>query len=77
MDDGLIDLLRSREASVQSEPARLFAQGERVRLTEAPFTGIEGIYQMPEGERRVLVLIEIMSRPVTVRVIPTSLRKAG
>ncbi len=77
VDDGLIDLLRSREASVQSEPARLFAQGERVRLTEAPFTGIEGIYQMPEGERRVLVLIEIMSRPVTVRVIPTSLRKAG
>ncbi len=77
VDDGLIELLRSQEALVQAEPARLFAQGERVRLMEAPFAGVEGIYQMPDGERRVMVLIEVMSRPVTVRVLPCSLRKVG
>ena len=50
---------------------------ERVRLTEAPFAGIEGIYQMADGERRVMVLIEILSKPVAVRVAPASLRKAS
>jgi transcriptional antiterminator RfaH len=77
MDDGLIELLRMQEASVQAEPERLFKPGERVRLTKAPFAGIEGIYQMADGERRVMVLIEILCKPVAVRVAPASLRKAN
>ena len=77
VDDGLIELLRTQEALVQTDPARLFKPGERVRLTEAPFAGIEGIYQMADGERRVMVLIEILSKPVAVRVAPASLRKAS
>ena len=77
VDDGLIELLRTQEASVQTEPERLFKTGERVRLTEAPFAGIEGIYQMADGERRVMVLIEILSKPVAVRVAPAGLRKAS
>lgn len=77
VDDSLIDLLRMREASVQGEPARLFKYGERVCLTEVPFTGIEGIYQIADGERRAMVLIEILSKQVAVRVSPASLRKVG
>jgi transcriptional antiterminator RfaH len=32
---------------------------------------------MADGERRVMVLIEILSKPVAVRVAPVSLRKAS
>jgi transcriptional antiterminator RfaH len=77
MPSGLIELLRMQEASVQAEPERLFKPGERVRLTKASFAGIEGIYQMADGERRVMVLIEILSKPVAVRVAPANLRKAS
>ncbi|KDB08756.1 transcriptional acivator RfaH [Burkholderia sp. lig30] len=77
VDDGLIEFLQTQEASVQVEPERLFKRGERVHLTEAPFAGVEGIYQMADGERRVMVLIELLSKPVTVRVAPAGLRKAG
>ena len=77
VDDSLIELLRTQEASVQAEPERLFKPGERVRLTEMPFADIEGIYKMADGERRVMVLIEILSKPVAVRVAPASLRKAS
>ena len=52
-------------------------QGERVRLTEGPFAGIEGIYQMADGERRAIVLIELLSKQVRVRVAPANLRKVG
>lgn len=74
--DGLIQQLRILEVAVKSEPQRLFTPGERVLLTESPFTGIEGIFQMSEGESRVMVLIELLSKPVAVRVSPASLRKA-
>ncbi len=77
VDDALIEFLRSQEASVQTKPERLFTPGERVRLTEGAFAGIEGIFQLAEGERRVMVLIELMSKPVSLRVPAASLRKLG
>ena len=77
VNDQLITLLQEQEASVQASPERLFNPGERVRLTDAPFVDVEGIFQMADGERRVMVLIEILSRQVAVRVSPASLRKVG
>lgn len=77
MADSLVEALRAQEAAVQAVPERLFKPGERVRLTEAPFGGIEGIYQMADGERRVMVLIELLSKQVQVRVAPANLRKLG
>lgn len=76
-DDDLIELLRAQEASLQSEPERLFKPGERVRLATAPFADINGVYQMTDGERRAMVLIEILSKPVIVRVPPNDLRKSS
>lgn len=60
--DSLVEALRMQEASLQVELERLFKPGKRVRLTEAPFAGIEGSYQMADGERRVMVLIELLSK---------------
>ena len=75
IDDGLIERLRAHEAARSTNPEPLFRTGERVRLTEAPFAGIEGIYQMADGESRVMVLIEFLTRPVVARVAAGSLRK--
>ena len=77
IDDALIDLLRAQESSVLAEPERLFKPGERVQLTEGPFGGIEGIYQMADGDRRVMVLIELMSKKVAVPVMAGNLRKVA
>lgn len=77
LDDRLIELLRMQETLTQSKPERLFKRGEQVLLTEAPFNGIEGIYQIADGQHRAMVLIEFLSRPITVRVSSAGLRKAG
>lgn len=73
--DALVDFLRERDAVGRERPQRLFAVGDKVRLTAEPFAGIEGIYQMQDGERRVMVLIELLSKPLTVRVALTELTK--
>lgn len=77
VDERLIDILKSREAVAQGQLQRLFTSGETVRLTEGAFAGIEGIYQMPDGESRVMVLIELLSKPVSLSVPTTSLQKVG
>lgn len=77
VSDSLVEALRAQEAAAQAEPERLFKPGERVRLTLVPFAGIEGIYQMADGERRVMVLIELLSKQVQVRVAPANLRKVA
>lgn len=77
VSDSLVEALRAQEASVQAEPEQLFNPGESVRLTEAPFAGIEGVYHMADGERRVMALIELLSKQVRVRVAPASLCKVG
>jgi len=77
VDDQLIELLKQQEQTHHTQPQRLFAAGDRVLLTDGPFAGIEGLYQMQDGERRVMVLIEMMSKPAPLRVSPSSLRKIG
>jgi transcriptional antiterminator RfaH len=75
VDDALITLLRGHEELVQAEPESLFKSGERVSITSGAFTDIEGIYQMTDGDRRVMVLIELMSKPVKISVAPSVLQR--
>jgi transcriptional antiterminator RfaH len=75
VDDALIALLRGHEESAQAEPDRLFKTGERVRITSGAFADIEGIYQVADGDQRVMVLIELMSKPVKISVAPSAIQK--
>lgn len=75
--DRLIELLRTHQASVQTESECLYKQGEHVCLTDAPFASFDGIFQMTDREHRVMVLIEILSNPVAVHVAQASFRKAS
>lgn len=77
VDERLIELLRAQEAAMQSKAEPLFTPGERVRLTEGAFAGIEGVFQVADGERRVMVLIELLSKPVTLSVSAAGLRKVS
>lgn len=77
VDNGLIDVLKARERVVRAHPKRLFELGDRVLITEAPFNDIEGIFETAAGERRAMVLIELLSRQVHVKVSPAALRKVS
>jgi len=77
VDDALIALLKSREQSFQSEPERMFDQGTPVRIMDGPFADIDAVYQIPDGERRALVLIEILNKPVSLLVDLASLCRTG
>jgi transcriptional antiterminator RfaH len=77
ISDGLVQGLRARQEIMLTHPQRLFNPGDRVVVTEGAFAGIEAVYQMTDGERRVMVLIELLSKPVRLSLEPVMLRKVG
>lgn len=74
LPDACVEALQGmQQAGVQ----RLFEPGERVAITRGPFAGLEGIYQLADGEARALVLIELMNQPQKIRLAVETLRKAA
>lgn len=71
--DELVDILRSREETLPAE--RLFDSGDRVRVAQGPFAGIEAIYQTSDAEQRSMILIDILSKTVSMRIETAALRK--
>jgi len=74
---GLVEMLRTQEAVLRGQPQRHFIQGERVELKSSAFAGMEAIYQISNGERRGLILIELLNKSVQMSVAPSTLRKVG
>lgn len=75
--DALVSALQNQVHDLHETPKALFEPGARVQVTRGPFAGIEGLYQMTDGERRVMVLIELMSKPVLLPLAPSALRKVS
>jgi len=76
IDDELIADIRIQSNSAEVQ-LRHFNPGEQVVVTDGPFVGVEAIYQMPDGEGRVMVLLNILSKLVKLRVSPASIRKVN
>ncbi len=47
---------------------------DAVKVTAGPFKGLEGIYQQADGTQRVLVLMQLFSKPQTISLPVTDVR---
>lgn len=74
LPDGCVDALQHASRLRHRQP---FAPGERVAIASGPFAGLEGIYQLPDGEARALVLVELMSQPQRLALAVEMLRKVA
>ena len=75
VDEVLVSVLKLTEENQPERLQKMFTEGDKVQLTHGAFAGLEGIYQMADGESRAMVLIEILSKPVRIAVGPAELRK--
>lgn len=77
VDEALIDMLREREAWQGEQPKSLFNEGAKVVITKGAFAGLQAIYQMNDAEGRAMVLLDLLSKPVAMKVEAASLHKVG
>ena len=75
VDSQLIDLIRFREVNHTTQP--MFAPGDHVVVANGPFAGLEAVYRTTDAERRSMILLEMLSKPVHMRIDTANLRKAG
>ncbi len=75
VDEALVSILKVAEENQTDRLQKMFTAGDKVQLTQGAFAGLEGIYQMADGESRAMVLIEILSKSVRIAVDPVELRK--
>lgn len=64
----LVQMLQTHESDRSQDVQTLFKSGDKVLIQEGPFAGLEAIYQMKDGEGRVMVLIELMSKPAQLKL---------
>jgi transcriptional antiterminator RfaH len=73
VDDALIIALREREQALPEQ--KLFQTGDAVTVRDGPFTGLKAIYQTTDAERRAMILLEILHKPVAVHIDAAQLIK--
>ena len=75
VDQDLVEALRNPKSNVCKQPKSLFTKGEKLQITKGPFSGLEAIYQLHDGESRAMVLINLLSKTVQLKISPTNLQK--
>ncbi len=75
--DEVMNALQQRTVSEfglhQDEP--LFTKGGAVRLTDGAFDGMEAVFVQPDGNRRVIILLDLLGKSNKVSVSLDSLAK--
>lgn len=69
--DEIMDALRLREdaeSGVHQDTSPLFCKGEQVKLSAGPLAGMEGVFVEEDGEKRVIVLLELLGHANKIRV---------
>ena len=62
--------------TLQSTVRPLFLPGDRLDVTDGPFRGLEAVYAEPDGEARVVVLMNLLGRLQRLSLPATSLSTA-
>lgn len=74
VSDTVIEALLNKP---QLDIAPLFETGTKIIIDSGPFAGLEGIYEMADGEARAFVLIEVISQPQKLSFGLDRLRRAA
>ena len=73
VSEALVNDIKAQSLHTDVQPH--FVPGQSVHITSGPFAGLQAVYQMANGEERVMVLLHILSKQVPLSVSPAHLRK--
>ncbi|MFA6312415.1 MAG: transcription/translation regulatory transformer protein RfaH [Sterolibacterium sp.] len=69
--DAVMDALRHREdaaSGLHQDKRPLFSPGEVVKLVDGPLAGMEGVFTEQDGDKRVILLLELLGKANKVTV---------
>jgi transcriptional antiterminator RfaH len=75
IDVTFIQLLQQHAQNIEMRPDKIFQAGDRILINEGPFSGIEAIFEIDDGESRAMVLIDLLSKSTRLKIPIASLSK--
>jgi len=69
--DTVMEALRQREdaaSGLHEDKRPLFSAGEAIKLVDGPLAGMEGVFTEQDGDKRVIVLLELLGKANKVTV---------
>jgi len=69
--DAVMNALRQREdaaSGLHEDKRPLFSAGEPIKLVDGPLAGMEGVFTQQDGDKRVIVLLELLGKANKVKV---------
>ncbi|MBI5450714.1 MAG: transcription/translation regulatory transformer protein RfaH [Gammaproteobacteria bacterium] len=73
LPDGVVEGLAQRMIVKE----HLFCAGDRVRISDGPFAGLEGIFAQEDGMARVVILLEFMQQQQRLSMPVANIRRLG
>ena len=70
--DSILALEQTSEKQDQAQP--LFRSGDKVQISDGPFAGLQAIYNMPKGEERCLIFLDMLGQQQSIEIEETALR---
>lgn len=71
-----VEQLQEHEQTRSQSPTRLFNKGDKVVVLDGPFNGLEAVYQMDNAQQRCVVLLNLLSKQVPLKIDAKHIRKA-
>lgn len=62
------DCIETLRHGIQSAPEPMFRPGDTVTIRRGPFAGLQGIYEIADGEMRATVLVELLHNPQRLKI---------
>jgi len=74
----LLEILKAREneEGVQNVSPVDFRHGDRVRISEGPLMGYEGIFLAKSSQERVTILLNVVNKQMRIKANPAQLETA-
>ena len=63
------------EKALSSNPKKAYQSGERVVFTHEAFREIQAVYQESDGQERVILLFDLLTKPVKISVPVSAVKK--
>ncbi|MDA1332507.1 MAG: transcription/translation regulatory transformer protein RfaH [Proteobacteria bacterium] len=75
LDEKTFKQMLDFEKVLSVNPVKAYEQGDNVVFSHGAFRNIQAVYQEPEGDRRVILLFDLLNKPVMLSVPVSAVKR--
>jgi transcriptional antiterminator RfaH len=62
LGDEIVEGIRRQLTAAEASEGTAFKSGDKVEVLEGPFAGLQAVYAEPQGEKRAIILLDMLGK---------------